>query len=87
MKFARLLTVLVLTFAGALTIGTSRAAGGDADLTFGGAGYVRYSGPRALAGYLADAIGFDDGSVLGAGAREATLYLRRYRADGTIDAG
>ena len=78
---------ILAAVAASLACGFVLAAAGDADPSFGGAGYVRYAGPRALAGYLADAIGFDDGSVLVAGARENTLYLRRYRADGTLDTG
>ena len=78
---------LVATFLLPLAFGVAHAASGDADPSFGGAGYVRYAAPKTVPGLFAAALGSDDGSVVVAGGADAEVFVRRYRPDGALDSG
>ena len=71
----------------ALAVSLSHAAPGNADPSFGGAGYVRYAAPKTIPGLFATALGLDDGSVIVAGGADAQVFVRHYLPDGSLDTG
>jgi len=82
----RITQCLVAVACGLLAAGTAAAAAaGDADPLFGGAGYVRYAAPKSVPALFTAAIGFADGSVVVGGSADTEVFVRRYRADGTLD--
>ena len=56
------LSVSFILFAGAVACAfDATAAAGDADPSFGGAGYVRYAAPKTVAGLFSAILAQDDG--------------------------
>jgi uncharacterized delta-60 repeat protein len=78
-------SILVAAFALPLCCGIVRAAAGDADPSFGGAGYVRYAAPKTIPGLFAAAVGLDDGSAIVVGGADTDVFVRHYRVDGSLD--
>ena len=81
-----MISAIVLLAAGAFACALdASAAAGDADPSFGGAGYVRYAAPKIVPGLTGALLALDDGSVIvGAGA-DTDVFVRRYRSDGSLD--
>jgi uncharacterized delta-60 repeat protein len=79
--------MLLAAFALSLSCGMTRAAPGDADPSFGTAGYVRYAALKTVPGLFAAALGLDDGSVIVAGGADTDVFVRHYRPDGSLDTG
>ena len=77
------LSVSFILFAGAVACAfDATAAAGDADPSFGGAGYVRYAAPKTVAGLFSAILAQDDGSVIAAGSADTEVFVRHYRVDG-----
>src|SRR6185369_9801079 len=79
------LAVVAMTSLGLASALDASAAAGDADPSFGGAGYVRHAAQRPVPGLFSAVLPLDDGSVIAAGSADIDVFVRHYLADGSLD--